>query len=104
MAADDEVQTAREREARGIDAWLRRYSRWKERRLIETAKLPLSALALRSGYLSACILLDGVFLPWIVMLLAGGFSFAPFAVSLLPIVVLEGLLYRKIKSRRTHRV
>lgn len=103
MAADDEAQTTPAREVRGIDAWLRRYSRWKERRLIETAQLPLSDLALRSGYLSACVLLDGVFLPWVLILLAGGFSFALFSVALLPIVVLEALLYRKIKSRETHR-
>ncbi len=84
---------------RGIDAWMRRYSRWRERRLTHLAAVPLSSLAVQNLVLCLCILLDGVFLPWIVVLVAGGFSSPLFALLLVPSVIAEGVVYRRMKAR-----
>lgn len=84
---------------RGIDGWLHRYSRWKERRLTHMAELPLPTLALQSLYLCVCILLDGVLLPWVVVAVASGFSDALFAVLLVPVIVAEGVVYQRMKAR-----
>ncbi len=84
---------------RGIDAWMRRYSRWRERRLTDLASVPLSSLAVQNLFLCICILLDGVLLPWIVILITGGFSYPLFALLLVPSVLAEGVLYQKLKAR-----
>ncbi len=102
MATEDAAPVT-EPESRGVDAWLRRYSRWKERRLTHMAEVPFAALAVQNLYLCACILLDGVVLPWAVTLVAGDFSLTLFAVLLLPAFALEGLLYARIRARETRR-
>ncbi len=99
MATEGAGREATKEEMRGIDAWMRRYSRWRERRLTHMAELPLSSLALQNLFLCLCILFDGVFLPWIVVLVAGGFSYALLGLLLLPSLVAEGLVYRRIKAR-----
>ena len=98
MTADDPAAPPPEYKARGIDALLVRYSRWRRRRLARLAEVPLAALALETLYLSACILADAVVLPWIVVLVAGGFSFALFGLLFLPTVVAEAVLYRRVKA------
>jgi hypothetical protein len=90
-------------EHRGIDALMHRYSRWKLKRLATMADEPLSTVALRNLYLSACVLLDGVLLPWVVVVAQGGFSFLPFAILLVPTVLGEWIVYRGITSPRRER-
>ncbi len=90
---------ATEDRGRGIDAWMRRYSRWRERWLTNLAAMPLSSLAVQNLFLCVCILLDGVLRPWIVILITAGFSYALFAVLLVPSLVVEGYLYQKLKAR-----
>jgi hypothetical protein len=46
---------------------LMRYSKWKRERLLVESRLPMRLLILRSIFLTGCILLDGVFLPWIII-------------------------------------
>lgn len=91
--APDEADTAR-----GIDGLMFRYSRWKRRSLEDIATAPLSVLAVRSLYLCACILFDGVILPWIIMIPEGGFSLPLFAVLLVPAVAAEVLGYRRLRA------
>jgi hypothetical protein len=43
------------------------YSRWRRRRLLAESKLPMKLLILRTTYFSGCVLMDGVFLPWIII-------------------------------------
>ena len=93
---ESEAEEDPEGEYRGIDSLMHRYSRWKIKRLTRAADEPLTALTLRTLYLSACILLDGVFLPWIVMILEGGFSLLLFSVLLVPTVVVEWTVYRRM--------
>jgi hypothetical protein len=93
--ADLPTQDGTARERRGLDAMMHRYSRWKLNRLARMADEPLSALALRNLYLSACVLLDGVVLPWFVVLAQGGFSFLLFAILLVPTLLVEGIVYRR---------
>ncbi len=99
MATEDAGRETPPKELRGIDGWMRRYSRWRERRLMHMAELPLSSLVLQNLVLCIFILIDGVLLPWIVVLLAGEFSFAWFGLLLLPSLVAEGLVYQKVKAR-----
>ncbi len=99
MATEEVRRDMPQEGARGIDAWMRRYSRWRERRLTHMAELPLSSLVLQNLFLCLCILFDGVFLPWVVVLIAGGFSYAWLGLLLLPSLVAEGLVYRRIKAR-----
>ncbi len=99
MATEEVRRDVPQEEARGIDAWMRRYSRWRERRLMHMAELPLSSLAAQNLFLCLCILVDGVLLPWIVVVLAGDFSYAWYGVLLLPSVVGEGLVYQRMKAR-----
>jgi hypothetical protein len=91
-------------ERRGIDAMMHRYSRWKLKRLANMADEPLSTLALRNLYLSACVLLDGVFLPWVVVVAQGGFSFLLFAILLVPTLLGEGIVYRRLSAPHRERV
>ncbi len=84
-------------EVRGIDGLMQRYSRWRRERLVDLAEVPLSTLAARTLYLSACILFDGVLLPGVVAVLVGGFSLVPFAVLLVPVVAAEALVYRRLR-------
>ncbi len=84
-------------EPRGIDGLLLRYSRWRRKRLVTMTEAPLSTLALQSLYLSACILADGVLLPWAVSLIQGTFSFLLFAVLAVPLVAAEAWFYGRIK-------
>ena len=99
MNPDDEQARANpDRIGGGLDALMRRYSRWKRERLVEIAELPLSALALRNLFLSVCILVDGVVLPWVVAVALGGFSFLLFTLLLIPAVALESVLYRRMKA------
>lgn len=98
MATEDAAPAA-EPEARGIDAWMRRYSRWRERRLTHLAAVPLSSLAVQNLFLCVCILLDGVFVPWIVVVVMGSFSYVLFALLLVPSFVVEAFLYKKLKAR-----
>lgn len=77
---------------------MRRYSRWRERRLTHLAAIPLSSLALQNLFLCACILVDGVLLPWLVVLLAGGFSYVIFTLILAPGIVAEGFVYQRMKA------
>lgn len=100
-AADGQEETSAVPEARGIDALLLRYSRWRRARLTAMAEMPLSLLGLQTLYLSACILLDGVVLPWIVTLLGGGFSYLLFVLLLLPTLAAESVLYRRVKAPKT---
>lgn len=86
-------------EPRGIDGMMHRYSRWKLKRLASMADEPLSTLALRNLYLSACVLLDGVLLPWVVVVAQGPFSFLLFAILLAPILLGEGIVYRRLTAR-----
>lgn len=86
-------------EYRGVDGLMMRYSRWRRQRLADLAEAPLSTLALRTLFLSACILFDGVLLPWVVTILDGGFSLLLFTVLLSPIVAAEALVYRKMRRR-----
>jgi len=97
--ADAEERPHARPEARGIDGLLLRYSRWKTGRLITMDETPLSALALQTLYLSACVLADGVILPWIVTLLVGEFSFLGFALLLLPALAVESMFYRKMRFK-----
>lgn len=99
MATEPASQEAPQVPVRGIDGWMRRYSRWRERRLTHLAETPLSSLALQNLFLCVCILIDGVLIPWIVVLLEGDFSLALFAVLFVPSVVAEGLVYLRIKGR-----
>ena len=87
-----------ERTERGLDGLMVRYSRWKRRSLEDIAQEPLSTLALRNAYLCACILLDGVILPWIVVVLGGGFSLLLFTLLFIPAVAAETALYRRMKA------
>jgi hypothetical protein len=96
--ADVDGRADRESPARGIDSLLLRYSRWKTRRLIAMDATPLSTLAVQNLYLAGCIIADGVFLPWAVTLLEGGFSFLLFALLLLPALVVESMGYRRLKA------
>lgn len=99
MVAEQAGQEVPQEKARGIDGWLRRYSHWRERRLTQLAETPLSSLALQNLFLCVCILLDGVLLPWVVVLVAGDFSYVLFAILFFPSVVAEGLVYLKMKGR-----
>lgn len=90
---------ATEEPTRGIDAWMRRYSRWRQRRLIHLAQVPLSSLALENLFLCLCILVDGVFLPWVVVLIADAFSYVLLALLLAPSLAAEYLIYRRMKTR-----
>jgi len=96
---DGTVQDHPPAELRGIDGMMHRYSRWKLKRLASLANEPLSTLALRNLYLSACVLLDGVFLPWVVVVAQGGFSFLLFAILLAPVLLGEGIAYRRLTAR-----
>lgn len=92
-----------EEEWRGIDSMMHRYSRWRLKRLARMADEPLSTLALRNLYLSACVLLDGVILPWIVMVVQGAFSFLLFGVLFVPTLVVELVLYRRMTAPHRER-
>ncbi len=101
MATEEASRETPQEVVRGIDAWIRRYSRWRERRLMHMAEMPLSSLAFQNLFLCLCILVDGVLLPWIAVLLAGDFSYAWFGVLLLPSIVGEGLVYQKVRAPGT---
>jgi hypothetical protein len=75
-----------------------RYSRWRRQRLVTLSETPLAILTLQTLYLSACILADGVLLPWVVTILEGGFSWLLFAVLLVPVLAAESILYRRVKA------
>ena len=81
-----------------IDALMMRYSRWRRKRLVSMVEVPLTTLTLRTLYLSGCILLDGVCLPWIATMPDGGFSYPFFAALLLPSLVIEALVYRRMTT------
>ncbi len=83
---------------RGIDGWMHRYSRWRERRLTHLAEMPLSSLAVQTLFLSLCILLDGVVLPWIVVLVAADFSYPLFLLLLVPSLAAEGFVHLRLKA------
>lgn len=97
MATEDENPSVSEPEAHGIDGLLRGYSRWRLRRLTRIVQVPLSMLALESLFLSLAVLLDAVVLPWIVAILAGTFSYALFAVLLIPAFAAEAIVYRRLR-------
>jgi len=101
---DDAARDDSAEEPRGIDGLMRRYSRWRLQRLARIADESLTALTLRNLYLSACVLLDGVFLPWAVIILEGGFSFLLFAVLLVPTLLVEAILYRRMTAPLRRRV
>jgi hypothetical protein len=86
------------REQRGIDGWMHRYSRWKRRRLVSLNETSVAVIGIRTLYLCACILLDGVMLPWAVVVLVGAFSYPLFAGLVLPAIVVEALLYQRMKA------
>lgn len=82
-----------------IDRLLKRYSRWRKRRLENIVELPLSKLALRTAFVSACIVIDGVLLPWIIVALNRSLlSLAMFAVSIVTAVAIEAYVYRRFLS------
>jgi len=87
-------------EPRGIDGLMARYSRWRRRRLVTLAEMPLSALAVQTLYLCACVLADGVFLPWVVTVLQGEFSLLLFSALLIPLVAAEAVVYREMRVPR----
>lgn len=89
-----------EYKTRGIDGLLTGYSRWKTRRLIAMDATPLHVLALQTAYLSACILVDGVLVPWAVAIFQGEFSFLLFAVLLVPAIAAEFIGYRSLRGPR----
>jgi hypothetical protein len=101
--ADLPTRDEPEGEHRGIDAMMKRYSRWKLKRLASMADEPLSTLALRNLYLSACVLLDGVLLPWVVVVAQSGFSFLLFAILFVPTVLGEGIVYRRMTAPHRER-
>lgn len=98
-ATDAPASDASPRTEHRIDGWLHRYSRWKRDRLVGLDETPLATMGVRTLYLCSCILLDGVMLPWAVEVVAGGFSYPLFAVLVLPTIVVESLLYQKMKAR-----
>lgn len=63
------------------------------------AEMPLSSLAVETLFLSLCILLDGVVLPWIVVLVTGDFSYPLFLLLLVPSLAAEGFVHLKLKAR-----
>ena len=85
-------------EVRGLDGLMRRYSHWRRERLVSMAEVPLSVLTLQSVYLSACVLADGVLLPWVASVFEGGFSWLVFVVLLVPALASESVLYRRMKA------
>lgn len=92
-----------ETEARGLDALMRRYSRWRRERLVSLAEVPLSTLTLQTLYLSACVLADGILLPWVVSVPEGSFSWLLFTVLLVPALAAESILYRRVKAPQRRR-
>jgi len=96
--ADASEHAASETEARGLDGLMRRYSRWRRERLVTMAEVPLSTLTLQSLYLSACVLADGILLPWVASVFEGGFSWLEFVVLLVPALAAESVLYRRMKA------
>lgn len=80
---------------------LMKYSQWGRRRLVAESKVPIRLLVLRTVFLTGCILVDGVFLPWIVIALNRAiFSYALFAAGLVLAVFLEARFYFRWKKLR----
>ena len=63
------------------------------------SKVPIRLLVLRTIFLTGCILIDGVFLPWIVIALNRAIiSYALFAIGLVVAVFLEARFYFRWKK------
>jgi hypothetical protein len=78
---------------------LMKYSQWRRRRLVAESNVPIRLLALRTVFLTGCVLVDGVFLPWIVIALNRAiFSYALFATALVLAVFLEARFYFRWKK------
>jgi len=76
---------------------LRRYSDSRKKRLLTDSKLPMKCLVFRAVYITACILVDGLLLPWIVIELRRTFlSYLIFILCLSAIVLAQVRLYSKI--------
>jgi len=79
---------------------LRRYSEWRRRRLVNDSQLPFNHLIIKTTYFAACILVDGVVLPWIVIALQRTFlSYLLFMLCLGLILLAQVRLYFGIKAR-----
>lgn len=102
-AAEASERAVLETEARGLDGLMRRYSRWRRERLVTMAEVPLSTLTLQSLYLSACVLADGILLPWVASVFEGGFSWLVFVVLLVPSLAAESVFYRRMKAPQQRR-
>jgi len=76
---------------------LRRYSDSRKKHLLTDSKLPMKCLVFRAVYITACILVDGLLLPWIVIELGRTFlSYLIFILCLSAIVLAQVRFYSKI--------
>jgi hypothetical protein len=83
-----------------LTALLRRYSEWKRRRLVNDSQLPFNHLIIKTTFFTACILVDGVVLPWIVIALQRTFvSYLLFMLCLGLMLLAQVRLYSGIKAR-----
>ena len=74
-----------------------RYAEWKRVQLTNATAEPMANLLKRSAYLSLCVLVDGVILPWIILILNRSFiSGLVFACLLIVAVALEYLVYGRL--------
>ena len=79
---------------------LNKYSRWRRNGLLMTSKLSMRHLLLRTIYLTACILADGVILPVIIIAMnRTAVSYLVFIVALGFAIFLQSRFYLKWKAR-----
>lgn len=63
--------------------------------------MPIKQLAVRTAYASACVVADGVLLPWIVVALnRSSLSLALFAFAVVAAIAMEAYVYGKVFSSR----
>jgi len=78
---------------------LMKYSRWRRKRFVAESKVPLRLLLLRTGFLTGCILIDGVLLPWVITIMNRSIlSYALFVAAFGLAVFLQARFYYSWKQ------